>query len=270
MIMKLDLTSADNELKCSLESFFKKHYPDSYLISHGLDHHRRVWSFARELLEGEHEDHDKHFISNLLVACYLHDIGMAVDPGIKHGIQSRKLCQEFLDLNHIPEKEYVKALKAIEKHDDKEYKNKTGHSGILRFLSVADDLDAFGFIGIFRYVEIYLERGMPPGSLGDPVIENAGKRFLNFKTSFPDKQDLYQKHFARLSILTDFFGKYNDQLPGYTFGTGNPSGYCGVIELLRNISAGSEPDNAIIQRDPVIRNFFESFRKEIEEFSHSC
>ena len=29
-------------------------------------------------------------------------------------------------------------------------------------LSVADDLDAFGFTGIYRYLEIYLTRGINP------------------------------------------------------------------------------------------------------------
>jgi hypothetical protein len=31
---------------------------------------------------------------------------------------------------------------------------------MLTILSVADDLDAFGYIGIYRYIEIYLERGI--------------------------------------------------------------------------------------------------------------
>ena len=37
---------------------------------------------------------------------------------------------------------------------------------LLTILSVADDLDAFGFIGIYRYSEIYLTRGIDPEKIG--------------------------------------------------------------------------------------------------------
>ena len=43
-------------------------------------------------------------------------------------------------------------------------------------LSVADDLDAFGFTGIYRYSEIYLMRGINPNQLGHLIIENAAKQ----------------------------------------------------------------------------------------------
>ena len=41
-----------------------------------------------------------------------------------------------------------------------------------------------------------------------------------------------KKHQNRYTILDDFFSNYNDQLPYYHFGTKNPSGFCGVIEII--------------------------------------
>ena len=50
-------------------------------------------------------------------------------------------------------------------HDDKEGPARTlaqagEQTGILTVLSIADDLDAMGVIGIYRYIEIYLKRNI--------------------------------------------------------------------------------------------------------------
>ena len=40
------------------------------------------------------------------------------------------------------------------------------NNDLLTILSVSDDLDAFGYIGIYRYTEIYLTRGIDPEKIG--------------------------------------------------------------------------------------------------------
>ncbi len=49
---------------------------------------------------------------------------------------------------------------------EKDYTSKRGSNDLLTVLSVADDLDAFGFAGIYRYSEIYLMTGYKPQSIG--------------------------------------------------------------------------------------------------------
>ena len=55
---------------------------------------------------------------------------------------------------------------------------------LLNILSVADDLDAFGYTGIYRYSEIYLTRGISPKEIGNLIRENASRRYHNFEKIF--------------------------------------------------------------------------------------
>ncbi len=228
------IESAEKQYKQILEDFFISVYSEINLSSHGIDHHRRVWSYAKELLKLSpllNSARLSQLASGLIIASYLHDIGMSVDQGPKHGEQSKKLCVRFLTKNNFPRKEYEDVLEAIENHDNKDYIYNPSKSELLRLLSVADDLDAFGFTGIFRYSEIYLARGVDPEEIGTTIRENAEKRFSNFVRNFGSDNELCQKHTERYRIINDFFIKYNEQLPSYQFGTLNPAGYCGVIEL---------------------------------------
>ena len=101
-LLNMDLSeiieSAENQYKQILEEFFISVYNERSLSSHGIDHHRRVWNYAKELLKlipSENINISSHFSSNLIIACYLHDIGMSVDPGVKHGKHSRDFCFSF-------------------------------------------------------------------------------------------------------------------------------------------------------------------------------
>ena len=228
------IESAEKQYKQILEDFFISVYNEKNLSSHGIDHHRRVWSYSKELLKLSpllNTAHSLQLASGLIIASYLHDIGMSVDQGPKHGEQSKNLCIRFLTNNNFSPGEYEDVLEAIEYHDNKDYIYNPSKSELLRILSVADDLDAFGFTGIFRYSEIYLARGIDPENIGTRIRENAEKRFSNFVRNFGSDNELRQKHTERYRIIDDFFIKYNEQLPSYQFGTLNPAGYCGVIEL---------------------------------------
>jgi len=229
------IESAEKQYLQVLEDFFISTYNEKTLSSHGIEHHRRVWNYSKELLkilQLTSTAQASRLPAELIIACYMHDIGMSVDPGIKHGRYSRELCCRFLSKNQLPLGDWKIVLEAIENHDNKDYTGINSMNKVLQVLSVADDLDAFGYIGIFRYSEIYLTRGTDPKKIGYLVRENAGKRFENFITTFGYNIELAKKHQNRYTILDDFFSNYNDQLPYYHFGTKNPSGFCGVIEIL--------------------------------------
>jgi hypothetical protein len=276
MLLKMNLTnninSSEKVYKDLLESYFTAIYPNEKLISHGLDHHRRVWTYAKELLqyvEDKKNTSDRLFIQKLLIACYLHDIGIVVDPGIKHGSSSRELCERFLEQNHMLKSDYRDVLQAIEHHDDKEYNAPQNGSLLLRILTVADDLDAFGYTGIYRYAEIYLLRDVPLSAMGNLILANASTRYSNFTSSYAPFPDLIRNHQKRFNILSEFFHQYNRRSARYSFAGIKPSGYCGVIEIIKkNLEGDKEPrlniiDTNVFYNDPVINDFFFKLQNEL-------
>lgn len=269
------IISAENKYRQILEDFFLKTWSATVQSSHNIDHHRRVWHYAKELLAVAT---DLQIISNpvqpekLIIACYLHDIGMSTDPGIKHGRHGSELCREFLAKNHINNTDFGEVLHAIENHDDKDYSDPSAPDPLLAILSVADDLDAFGRIGIFRYSEIYLTRGVPPNLTGYRIIENAGKRFRNFETLFGRSAAVFKKHQQRYLLLDDFFNRYNIESSRFTFGNNEPSGYRGVLEIISGMINLNIPPEMILSGrnrysgDPVISNFLVGLSNELDEF----
>ena len=45
------IESAEKQYKQILEGFFISVYDEKLLPSHGIDHHRRVWNYSKELLK---------------------------------------------------------------------------------------------------------------------------------------------------------------------------------------------------------------------------
>jgi HD superfamily phosphodiesterase len=269
------IESAENKYKQILEEYFMSVFDEETLTSHGIDHHRRVWIYSKELLQHmplKNPDQVSLFPSELIIACYLHDIGMSVDSGTRHGIHSRNLCLQFLAKNNLPENDFSEVLDAIEYHDNKDYSNYIHSGDLLTILSVSDDLDAFGYTGIFRYAEIYLTRGINPEKIGRLVRENSKKRFDNFVKIFGYDSEIVQKHNKRYYALDNFFERYNEHLPSYHFGTNYPSGYCGVIEVIMFLMKTNlqlkdffkEPEKYTV--DPVIVWFFGKLLKELSCF----
>jgi hypothetical protein len=208
----MDLThtikSAEQQYRQILEGFFISVYDEPALPSHGITHHRRVWNMARELLfiMGKHNIKIEPCLPRcLIIAAYLHDIGMTVNHGPRHGHHSADLCLKFLEAHNLSESDFPGLRAAIEGHDDKDYTNASKELNLKTILSVADDLDAFGTIGIYRYMEIYGLRGVKPGLMGPRIRENAGKRFDNFRNLFSFDTPLIERHETRHKILDEFF-----------------------------------------------------------------
>ena len=276
----MDLTgsieSAEKKYKQILEEFFTSVYPEIALSSHGIDHHRRVWKYAMEFLitvPPENSTDTLRLAENLIIACYLHDIGMSVDPGIKHGKHSRNICSRFLIGHNLSENDFTEVLEAIEYHDNKDYTSNGYMNNLLTILSVADDLDAFGCIGIFWYSEIYLTRDLGYDKIGYMIRENAQKRYDNFIKIFGSFDELVVKHWERYYLLDMFFAKYNEQLSSYNFGTDQPSGFCGVVEIIKDIMQNhlnlkdfyTEPEKH--SRDPLILWYLAELKKELSPFN---
>ncbi len=205
----MDLTKA---FEIAEKNYLAGEWKDTFLPSHDSGHHRRVWKYAKELLSFCHSANPSAVAGSVpktLVACYLHDCGMSVDQGPGHGFHSRILAEKFFRLNNIPESFFSDILPVIENHDKKDYNTGEDPSSPGSILAVADDLDAFGFAGIYRYSEIYMARGVSYDDLGDMILENAAKRFSNFTRLFGSSPDLMVKHEKRFNILKDFFTGYN-------------------------------------------------------------
>ena len=234
MNLTITIESAENKYKQILEDFFISVFDEKSLSSHGIDHHRRVWLYAKELLTILAEQkplQDFQLPSKLIIASYLHDIGMLIEAGIRHGKYSRDICVQFLMQNNLFVDDYLEVLNAIENHDNKDYTGDSEVNDLLKILSAADDLDALGFMGIFRYTEIYLMRGIHPENIGFLIKDNAVRRFKNFTRTFGFDKKFIGKHKKRYEILNSFFEEYNEQISSYKFGSKHPTGYCGVIEM---------------------------------------
>lgn len=269
---KVQITDTVNIIEKSnkeqIENFFLSVYPLSHLVSHGLGHHRRVWEYAKELLtiSAIPEDCiDKKFILNTIIACYFHDIGMAEEPGTSHGVPGKKLCAEFLTANNMNIAVFKDALEAIGHHDDKEYLTHPVDNKVLDILSTADDLDAFGITGIYRYTEIYLKRGISFQDIGRMIIKNAVSRFENLekRIKLPPEYILIQRE--RCNYLLDFFREYNKLLDSCDFTSSSPSGHCGIIQLLAENDISDLANNPEkYTKDRFIISFFSHLHLENE------
>lgn len=268
----MDLTphikSAEKRFKQILEGYFASVYNEKILPSHGLSHHRRVWLYARDLISEKNINQnisDPQFPFNLIIACYLHDLGMSVEHGPDHGKHSSLFCRKFLQQYNLRIEDYPGLPEAIENHDKKDYTNAVNDSYLNLILSVADDLDAFGITGIYRYAEIYSDRGTGNESFGTKIRENAMKRFNHFRQEFECTGSLFQKHKERYLLLDQFFGEYEKELQFRK--NSYPTGRTGVVEIIRlSLEQQNDLDDLISTgikaRDEFIKDFFTRLQKE--------
>jgi HD superfamily phosphodiesterase len=269
------IASSEARYRFILEEFFNRIFAQSFLPSHGIDHHRRVWLYAKELLSNLQNQgfyFDQSFSDKLIIACYLHDSGMSVESGFNHGAEGRKICERFLSENNLPVTELTELLQAIEIHDNKEYKSINKPEDLLTILSVADDLDAFGFIGIYRYLEIYIKRNKPLNKIGILIKDNCENRYQNFIVTYRFYNELIERHSGRFEILASFFNSYNQQALYYKFDNLLIAGHCGIAEIISAMMQDNESYNLEFSRgakfpDPIIQWFFNELNVELSEFS---
>ena len=271
MDISKEISAAEGNFRDKLELYLSSIFRDSSIDSHGPEHHRRVWLLAKDLLSYpviSSAVSDGSFAEKLLIGAYLHDSGMVRERGPMHGSFSRAFCEDFLRENGIPVNGCTDLLEAVENHDRKDYSSATSTSLLYSILTAADDLDALGYNGIYRYTEIYLMREIPFSELGTSVIKNINGRFANLEKTFVHVPQIAARYRPALETVTDFFGKYNIQLASYRFGSGYIYGYCGVVETISNMTGtgkGLEEtiEESLLDPDRVISWYFGELKREL-------
>ncbi len=197
-----------------LFNFVKSLFKERHLSSHDHFHHLRVWHFAKSLLQHVFTEADvsELFVQELMFASFFHDTGLTRTLDLKHGMESFHILKE--NVNKFPGVEITSQLKdAIVYHDDKTYR--VNHSNndfsVPLLLSSADDLDAFGIIGAYRYAEIYLLRGVPPINLPSEIQKNLKNRFQNFLQTFNGFHDLISEQQKRYKRTREFFHQASNE-----------------------------------------------------------
>ncbi len=149
----------------------RKEFEGKGLESHGLSHSLRVWSNAEKL--GRELGADMEV---LIAAVFLHDVGVAHTTDVKHGKKSADVAKLILERIRFPEAKMGKTLEAIEQHDDV----KNERNGLeAKILFDCDNMDAFGAIGVFRYLDVYIKRRWSLKDISEHVYLNVQERFNN-------------------------------------------------------------------------------------------
>jgi len=252
----------------------------TYLPSHDHTHHRRVWNICRELLKElarKHTPIDESLVEGVLVAAYFHDLGMVTSIDVEHGKSGRDMCSAFFkdhDLQILTRMEEV--LESIELHDVKDERIYKGifpgkPADILSILSIADDLEALGTIGIYRYAEIYLQRRVSLVKLGDMVIKNAEVRFNNIKQHAVACTDLVEKYREEYDELISFYSQYNRQLYSVREPQEVHSDHLGAVNFIYSMSVeGNIPpqefqlEAARSNTSKFVTDFFRKLKDELE------
>lgn len=253
-------------------------FSDSFLPSHDETHHYRVWTIARKLIS-ELGTHDFYFsetdIEKILIAVFFHDVGMAKNLDKDHGKISREICEDFFKRNpHKIIKGLNEVYKVIENHDDKEYKNNIhlhkDPKTLFSILSVSDDLDAFGIIGIYRYAEIFLMRNININKLPDRVLDNITHRYHFFQKNYGFLVRFAEKQNARYLTIKSFYETLQKQLTDKAYSSSIRYGPLGVINFIiqfvleRKLSPEVISEHIIKNVDDLfIREFFKQFNLEI-------
>lgn len=189
-----------------------------WLPSHNRHHHDRVWHFTKEILlaylhKGATFSHD--FIEALMVAVYFHDTGLTRTLSEKHGFESASIAKDFLANQWQRSNRYVdEMMDAIVRHDEKDYAliqvDESVIPTIYSILTVADDLDAFGAVGLIRYLEIYCLRKIENNQLKPAILGNLESRFAFVNLMFAPLPALSASHEARYQVAGELLKEMDE------------------------------------------------------------
>lgn len=242
----------------------KTYFSGIHLPSHDHWHHYRVWQFVKIILahlEQKGIAFNSHEITNLMLASLFHDVGMTQTLDEWHGKAGADICREYIESGKLYQQtDFLPALEAIEKHDDKQY-NQTeaikGKPSILFILSTADDLDAFGFIGVVRYAEIYLLRNTSIKDIPDKVAKNADRRFRHLNKTFRHFEELIDQQKQRYESLVHFYKCVNSSA---TSNNNNRN----ILQHIRNNVENQQNNNNLTDLlNPIDSKYIKSFKEKI-------
>jgi len=163
---------------------------------HGVHHAIVVVNHALEILSLLKITPSPTVFQEIVIAAFLHEIGMVKTDDRIHGALSRELAADILE--RLKDQGYFEDLKpeslevigtAIFQHDAKEIAL-SDRSLVSKVVFDADNVDAFGVFGIYRYLAVYKERGwseqdMILGKKGNvkrhkSLLENLNLRWQQF------------------------------------------------------------------------------------------
>jgi hypothetical protein len=213
-------------------------------------------------------------VEQLLVASLFHDTGLTIDNSEKHGFMSLEICKEFFNQNPNLQIDNLAMVNfAIEHHDDKSirvngFKNVSPALQLTRLLSTADDLDAFGIIGVYRFIEIYSIRGNALEAIPQMVLPNMANRFENFRKLINDNSDFTQYHTKRYHDAVCFFKNLDYELNNKTINLGNHTYFArsiirNIIEKGYSIEQNIDNEISMLQQGPIL-DWFKQLKNEIE------
>ncbi len=243
-IEKYILTAEDAWLE-KVSSFVKDIFKATYLPSHDHTHHLRTWKAAKLIIREISEFNvsiSEEFVEAALLATLFHDTGISETRGIEHGPKGKKIYLKYIAEN-CPEEPamHQQIASAIEKHDQKTENifvpfHLDKPPDLLTVVSIADDMDAMGCIGIYRYAEIYLHRGTPLKSLGMTLLENISIRYNNFSKASTLVPSLIKNTKPKFQEILNFYDNYNQQLLTDDDPLQVYTGHIGIINYIRNFS----------------------------------
>ena len=176
---------------------------------------------------------------------------MTIDKGPRHGELGSQMFESFLQKGQFNSPTLKKEIcEAIEKHDIKEAliyaPVRTDSSpGILSLLSIADDMDAFGINGIYRYAEIYLHRGISTMEIGNHILENAEIRYQNIISSCNSLPNIRASVSEGFETLKNFYSLYNQEITDLKNPDSVMQNHIGIINHIRKYTIESQvrPEN---------------------------
>ena len=276
--MNTTIIEAEEKWLLKLYEYNRLSFSGTDLPSHDQYHHLRVWYFIKELLfelENAGIVIPSGLPEKLIFAAFFHDIGLTKTLNEEHGKISRLICSDYIGQNNIQfSNGDEELLQAIELHDDKSYKagitNNSNPVDLYSLLTVCDDLDAFGAIGVFRYLEIYLLRNIPVKDLPERVLQNIKTRFGNFNLQYSFLKEYMIKHTKRYEYTLNFYTRLsaclNNKAANKYIDTGPVEAVNWLIENF--VTKKKHPDKIIIGK-PVKENssypdeFIHKFQEEI-------
>ncbi|MBN2272843.1 MAG: HD domain-containing protein [Bacteroidales bacterium] len=255
----------------------KELFSQTWLPSHDHIHHLRVWIHAKNLVEAlsvSGYSFTEQKLKQLVIAAFFHDTGLTRTLDASHGKESRKICHDYLaKMPQFSSEDYKEILDAVEKHDDKSYRSLPANEqrqpdNLLTILTVSDDLDAYGAIGVYRYLEIYVLRAIPLWLIPSKIIENISKRYNYLVQNYSELEDFIKVQQKRYQYTVRFFSEMEKQynsMKDITINTG-PAGTVNLLiqqTLTEKIHyTALEPVNKNLSLDQFSINYFKQLQKE--------
>jgi HD superfamily phosphodiesterase len=274
MIAIQNITKAEQKWQNALYIHVDNIFKTTWFPSHDVWHSGRVWEFARSLILAMEKNEILFSFKEteeLMIASYFHDTGMSVTLDPEHGKHSRNICQKFLKTQpSLTQNQKGKILDAIEFHDDKSYRNEIfqNQEKLLPWLCIADDLDAFGNIGVYRFWEINNLRHISKGQMPEKIMLSLENRMNYFSDVYPFRDDFYNSQIKRSNRTANFFIRMkkeiedSENLKSVSF-TGK------IIQIFRDLilfrKIRPEQLYSFVQKeisDPEIINFFRIYNDE--------